>query len=101
MKTKFTRNPAHALLLIAAGLLAACAPTTPRWDAHFGDAVSTARAQQTINPQASLNTEPVPGIDGQAGDAIFDNYRNAFRNPRPPMRGVIDIGTTGASAGTD
>ncbi|SDY95971.1 hypothetical protein [Nitrosomonas halophila] len=43
----------------------------------------------------------VPGIDGQAGDAIFDNYRNAFRNPRPPMRGVIDVGTTGASAGTD
>lgn len=101
MKTKSTRTTNHALLLIATGLLAACAPTTPRLDAHFGDAIGTAKAQQTINPQASLNTEPVPGIDGQAGDAIFDNYRNTFRNPRPPMRGVIDVGTSGASAGTD
>lgn len=94
MKTKFIHSPAHTLLLIVTGLLAACAPTTPRLDAHFGEAVSTARAQQTLNPQASLNTEPVPGIDGQAGDAAVDNYRNSFRHPGPPMRGVIDLGNS-------
>jgi len=85
------------LLVMMLGVLAACVPTTPRLDAHFGDAVSTARAQQTINPEASLNTDPLQGIDGQAGDAIVDNYRDAFRHPRPPLRGAIDVGTTGAS----
>nr|WP_281722354.1 tRNA dimethylallyltransferase [Nitrosomonas nitrosa] len=85
-------------LLLSFAILASCAPITPRWDARFGDAVGIARAQQTINPEASLNTEPVKGIDGQAGDAIFDNFRDSFRNPQPPMRGVLNLGTGGGSS---
>lgn len=99
MKMVSKCHTTHILLWSVAGMLTACAPATPRWDAHFGEAAGIARAQQIFNPQASLNVEPVPGIDGQAGDAIIDNYRNAFRNPRPPMRGVIDVGTSGASGG--
>lgn len=85
-------------LLLSFAILAGCAPITPRWDTRFGDAVGIAKAQQTINPEASLNTEPVKGIDGQAGDAIFDNFRNSFRNPQPPMRGVLNLGTGGGGA---
>ena len=81
--------------------LTACAPVTPRWDARFGDAVGYARAQQTANPQASLNTNAPQGINGQAGDAIFDNYRDGFRNPQPPLRGVIDVGTSGGGGGRE
>lgn len=85
-------------LLLSLVILAGCAPITPRWDARFGDAVGIAKAQQTINPEASLNTEPVKGIDGQAGDAVFDNFRDSFRNPQPPMRGVLNLGTGGGSS---
>lgn len=106
MKTDLIRNPGYSysaaslLLMLAAGMLTACTPATPRLDAHFGEAVGTVRAQQTLNPQAALNTEPVPGIDGQAGDAAVDNYRNSFRHPGPPMRGVIDLGSgSGRSSG--
>lgn len=85
-------------LLLGFAMLSGCAPITPRLDARFGDAVGIAKAQQTINPEASLNTDPVKGIDGQAGDAIFDNFRNSFRNPQPPMRGVLNLGTGGGGA---
>lgn len=85
--------------LLAVFTLVACAPVTPRLDAKFGDAVGFARAQQTANPQASLDTTPPQGINGQAGDAIFDNYRDGFRNPQPPLRGVIDVGTSGGGGG--
>ncbi|CAE6494177.1 conserved hypothetical protein [Nitrosomonas nitrosa] len=85
-------------LLLSLVILAGCTPITPRWDARFGDAVGIAKAQQTINPEASLNTEPVKGIDGQAGDAVFDNFRDSFRNPQPPMRGVLNLGTGGGSS---
>lgn len=99
MKTNLIRNPRcnafSILLVLVAGVLTACTPTTPRLDTHFGESVETVRAQQTLNPQAALNTEPVPGIDGQAGDAAVDNYRNSFRHPGPPMRGVIDLGNGG------
>ena len=79
--------------------LMACAPVTPRLDARFGDAVGFARAQQTANPQAPFNPTAPEGINGQAGDAIFDNYRDGFRNPQPPLRGVIDVGTSGGGGG--
>lgn len=91
MKTLILRNVSSSLsgpLLVIAILTAGCTPTTPRWDARFGEAVDIAKAQQTINPEASLNTEPVKGVDGQAGDAMFDSYRNSFRNPQLPPRGV-------------
>jgi hypothetical protein len=97
MKTVTPRNISNLLLIIIA--ITGCAPVTPRLDARFGEAVGIAKAQQTINPQASLNTEPVKGINGQAGDAIFDNYRNSFRHPRAPLRSVINVGNTGGSGG--
>lgn len=96
MNTIITGNKSWLLLIVAA--LTGCAPITPRLDARFGEAVGVAKAQQTINPEASLNTEPVKGINGQAGDAIFDNYRNSFINPRPPMRGVLNLGTGGGDS---
>jgi hypothetical protein len=88
------------LLLAIASLTAGCAPVTPRLDARFGEAVGIAKAQQTISPEASLNTEPIKGINGQAGDAIFDNYRDSFRNPPRPMSGgVLNVGKSGSSGG--
>lgn len=97
MKT-YEHKKLPGLLLIVA-IVTGCAPISPRLDARFGEAVGIARAQQALNPEASLNTEPVKGIDGQAGDAIFDNYRNSFRNPQPPLRGAVSIGTRGVSGG--
>jgi hypothetical protein len=99
MKSNQSFDLIGVLLMLTLGGVTACAPVTPRLDAHFGEAVGVARAQQTVNPEASLNTEPLEGIDGQAGDAMVDNYRNSFRNPQPPSRGAIDVGTTGASGG--
>lgn len=81
--------------------LSACVTSPPkRLNEKFGMAVDMAKAQQTVNPDASLNTAPVRGIDGQAGDAIFDNYRDSFINRPPPATGAINVGTSGASTGT-
>ncbi len=83
--------------LVAA--LTACVPTTPRLDSQFGMAVSMARARQTANPNASQN-DPVKGIDGQAGDAAFDNYRESFMKPQPALwGGVINVGAGRAGSG--
>ena len=82
-------------------VLTACVTHPPkRMDSRFGNAFGMAKAQQTVNPNASLNTAPVRGIDGQAGDAIFDNYRESYTTPKPPARGVLDVGTSGGSSRT-
>lgn len=99
MKTITTGNISHLLLAMTV-LATGCAPITPRLDARFGEAVTISKVQQTINPEASLNTEPVKGVDGQAGDAMFDNYRNSFRNPQLLPRGVPGSLTSGGGGGS-
>ena len=81
-------------------MLTACVTSPPpRLDAKFGEAIDMAKAQQTLNPDASLNTEAAMGIDGMAGDAGFDNYRNSFINRPAQSRGGIGFGSGGGSGG--
>ena len=72
-------------LLVTASLVflaIGCAPTTPRLDSVFGDAVNAAKAQQTINPDASRNPDPVAGLDGTPATDSIDRYRNTFKEPQ-------------------
>src|SRR5450830_1583868 len=86
--------------LLAPVALAGCATPTPVLDQHFGEAVNAAKAQQTINPDASLNRDPVAGIDGQAANAAVDRYHKSFVQP-PATGNVFTIGVgTGSSGGT-
>ncbi|MBA4143277.1 MAG: tRNA dimethylallyltransferase [Nitrosospira sp.] len=95
-------NPAWLSAALGAVLLSAltaCVPISPRWDAGFGTAVNIAKTQQIANPNA-LHKDPVKGIDGQAGDAALDNYRESFVNPRPALTGgVVNVGSGRAGSG--
>lgn len=82
------------LAVSAAGLLSACAPTTPEWDANFGNSVRTAFAQQIINPDASQNTDPVTGMDGRAARETIDRYQKSFKEPAPQPN-IFTIGVGG------
>jgi len=86
--------------LLAPVVLASCATQTPVLDQHFGEAVNAAKAQQTINPDASLNTDPVAGIDGQAASGAVGRYHRSFVQP-PATGNIFTIGVgTGSSSGT-
>lgn len=82
--------------LLAMTVLSGCTGT-PRLDAKFGDAVNMAKAQQTINPDASRNTDPVKGIDGQAANAIVDRYHKTYEAPTPAPSGSIGTVSGGAT----
>jgi protein-disulfide isomerase len=69
------------LLAVLPLALAGCASTTPNYDQEFGTAVRAAIAQQTINPEASRNTDPVLGLDGKATAATMKNYDKSFVTP--------------------
>src|SRR5687768_14971678 len=91
---------AAVLAAVVAGALAGCVPVTPRLDAQSGIAVNMARTQQIANPDASRDNAPVRGIDGQAGDAAVDSYRESFVNPRPALSGgVVNVGSGRAGSG--
>jgi len=85
--------------LIASATMVGCATSkTPVLDEHFGEAVNAAKAQQTINPDASMTNEAVYGIDGAAADAAVDQYHKSFTQP-PVNTNVFNIGI-GSSSGT-
>jgi hypothetical protein len=85
-------------VILASLVLAACATSTPKLDDHFGEAVNAAKAQQTLNPDASLNTDPVAGVDGEAANAAIDRYHKSFVQP-PATTNVFNIGV-GTNSGT-
>jgi len=87
-------------LLLMLMLSTACVSTPPpRMGAEFGEALDMAKAQQTQNPDASLNTEPVIGIDGIASDAAFDSYRKSFTKAPGSASGGVEFGSsTGGGA---
>ncbi|MES2071434.1 MAG: pilus assembly protein [Pseudomonadota bacterium] len=89
---RLLKLPALAALLA----LTACAQTTPRADAVFGDTVRVAVARQTMNPDASKNTDPVSGMDARAARDGLDRYHKSFKEPAPhPSVFTIGVGSGG------
>ena len=78
--------------LAAIATLAGCVAATPQVDARHGNTVMMLRAQQTLNPEASRNTNPVKGLDGKAAKGALDNYRDSFRTPPSEASQVLTIG---------
>lgn len=86
--------------MLAPLILASCASQSSYVDQHFGEAVNTAKAQQIINSDASLNNDPVTGVDGQAAKGAIDRYQKSFVQP-PASTNVFTIGVgSGGSGGT-
>ncbi|GGX88701.1 hypothetical protein [Vogesella alkaliphila] len=79
--------------VLLASLLTACS-STPYLDSRFGEAVNMAKAQQTINPDASQNMDPVTGIDGVAAKDSVDRYHESFQKP-PSTAGILTIDVLG------
>ncbi|MCG2576464.1 hypothetical protein LZ012_05585 [Dechloromonas sp. XY25] len=93
-------NRTTAALCAMAGILALAgctATTTPKSDARMGEAMLLMRAQQTLNPEASRNAEPVVGLDGKAAKGALDNYRDSFRQPPAETANFLSIGTVGGT----
>ena len=90
-------NPVATSKLLAAAaatlVLQACA-MAPNLDARFGDTVNSAKAQQTLNPDASRNRNVVAGLDGKAAQEAMVRYRDSFKTP-PPAANVFTIGVGG------
>lgn len=92
-------KPVLLTVLVVGAALAGCGVTTPeRLDAELGNAVVSARAQQTLNPQASQSLAPAAGIDGVTADALVDRYHKGFA--QPTRVDIFNIGVGSGSAST-
>ncbi|HEY3598880.1 MAG TPA: hypothetical protein VGL08_15365 [Paraburkholderia sp.] len=98
MNTIYTSSLRVALCIGACAALGGCMTSTPDWDRNFGNAVMQIRELQTLNPDASDNTDPVAGVDGRTAEAAQTAYNKSFTAPTPPTN-VFQIGVGSGAVG--
>ncbi len=63
-----------------------------RVEMDYGTSYKLAKFNQTFNPEAEKNLEPVTGEDGRTAEATFERYRRGFtERPLPPVY-TINVG---------
>ncbi len=61
----------------------------------YGTSHKLAKFNQTLNPQAEKNLEPVAGFDGRAAEATIERYRKGFQEKSQAPVYTINIGGFG------
>ncbi len=89
-------NLQKTFIALGVAALGGCVSTTPYLDQNLGRAVNIAKVQQTLNPDASKNTDPVAGIGGVPAAESITRYNDSYKAP-PPTFAIITGGA--ASSG--
>jgi hypothetical protein len=66
-----------------------------RVEMDYGTSYKLAKFNQTLNPEAEKNLQPVTGFDGAAAKNTLDRYQKDFEKPTPPPTYVLSVGTIG------
>ena len=64
---------------------------------HWGSSLKEAKTNQTLNPEAAKNLEPVVGLDGRAGERVIQGYENSFQTEAQDIIHPFDKGSEGVT----
>ena len=80
-------------VLAGSALLGGCSDTRQtRLDSDFGTSHRLSVFNQSLNPDADMNLEPVEGLDGQAAMKNMNKYKDSFGREQQPTTYTINIG---------
>lgn len=61
-------------------------------DENWGRSFETAKFNQTLNPDAGKNLEPVMGLDGTASNNNVESYQNSFKgHKKEPTVNILKL----------
>lgn len=84
-------------VIAAAGLLSACASTSPKVDAQAGDSLQRAKQAQTITPTPAQRRAPTPAVtSAEVQRAVSSQTDGGQQSGTPTPTG----GRTGGSSGS-
>jgi hypothetical protein len=69
-----------------------------RVEMDYGTSYKLAIHNQTLNPDAEKNIEPVYGIEGQIAEKNVEKYRKSFERPLPAANTYI-LSVPGVASG--
>ena len=76
-------------LIVMSNLLAGCA--VYRTEKDYGNSFRLAKLNQTLNPEAEKNLNPVYGFDGQTAQKVIGAYRKDFETRYAPPRFPLGV----------
>ena len=79
--------------LIVIGLVGCATPS--RLEMDHGTSAKLAIVNQTLNPEAGKNLEPVTGMDGKTAEGLMERHQKSFEKPSPPAAYTLSIGSIG------
>jgi len=65
-------------------LISGCAPSRVEMD--YGTSFKLAKFNQTLDPAAEKNLEPVYGLDSEAAQKVMEKYRKDFEKAAPEQK---------------
>ncbi len=78
-------------LLIIVMLLGGCTVFESRLEKDYGNSHSLAIVNQTLNPEAEKNLEPVDGIDGNTANIIVESFQKGFEERTREVKFPLDV----------
>lgn len=87
-------NAGSLVVLLALGVVAltGCVSRGAYIESTLGESLAQTKASQTLNPEASLNTDPVTGLDGQSATNAVRSYIKSFTGDGQSSTGAGNIG---------
>ncbi len=85
----------YVAALVGATLLVAGCTTQSRLETDYGTSYKLAIMNQTLDPKAEKNLEPVYGMPGPIEQKVLDKYGKEFEKPAPPPSYIINLGAGG------
>ena len=81
------------VVIAAIALLSGCACEKNNLSADtWGRSFELAKYQQTLNPEAGKNLEPVEGLNGWAADAVMAGYQDSFKGKKGTESVNLNLG---------
>ncbi len=65
----------------------------------YGTSYNLAKFNQTSNPDAEQDLEPVEGFNGKAAETTVERYQKSFERPATPPSYTISVGGMGRGIG--
>jgi len=59
---------------------------------NWGRSFEVAKYNQTLNPEAGKNLEPVEGLNGWAADAVMAGYQDSFKGKKGTESVNLNLG---------
>ena len=75
--------------------LVSCTTPPSGVEMDYGTSAKLAVVNQTLNPEAGKNLDPVTGMDGETVEGIMKKYREGFEKEAPAPTYSFTIGNIG------